>query len=188
MNDVITTIFEQLNSSKRKVEKADCYEMRIEIQFLERIVTRYFQKSSYAEILVDAEESNEELIEDEDDEVLEDHVKGLILMLIENMKRELTVFGLQNKDDPKIGKSITIHNQHTTNQSQTVNIELFKEIIKDSLTGKQMKELSDIVKEEKNSDRVVPKIVNKLKSFGENVASNIVASLITNPHIYTSLF
>ena len=44
------------------------------------------------------------------------------------------------------------------------------------------------IKEEKGDlEKAKPKVIDKLKSFGENVASNILANIITNPAIWTLL-
>ena len=67
-------------------------------------------------------------------------------------------------------------------------VNLFNEAIKDDLTGRQIKELKQIVEDE-NGDmkKARPKIVDKLLSFGKDVASNIVANLLTNPSIWNGL-
>jgi hypothetical protein len=52
------------------------------------------------------------------------------------------------------------------------------------LTGSQLKEIKQVVDETKGDlEKAKPKIINKLKSFGENIASNIIANIITNPTI-----
>ncbi|HEY9001924.1 MAG TPA: hypothetical protein VIM89_11270 [Mucilaginibacter sp.] len=189
MNEIITSILRQLENIEEAVEEGDCYDIRAEIHLLGRIIERFFKKSSYEGVLNDADEDNEDLIDKEGrDKDLEKHVKHLVFMIIENMREELKVFGLPGNNDLKIDKSITINNQHTLSQNQTLNISLLKEVLQDSLTGKQYKELTEIVKEEKDTKKASSKIVEKLKSFGSDVASNIVASLITNPHLIIGLF
>ena len=89
-----------------------------------------------------------------------------------------------------INVTTTINNTNTQsqNQAQTIAIELFLEAIKDDLTGRQIKELQEVVTAS-NGDlqKARSGIIEKLKSFGANVASNIVANLITNPAIWNSL-
>ena len=76
----------------------------------------------------------------------------------------------------------------TQTQEQTLAVELFIEAIKDDLTGRQIKELKQVVN---NADgdlqKARPGIIDKLKSFGSDVASNIVANLLTNPMIWGGL-
>lgn len=75
------------------------------------------------------------------------------------------------------------------NQSQTQNqeINIFIDAISDELTGKQYKELKSIAQEESNPDTSKQKIVEKLRSFGSDVLSNIVANIITNPSIWNCM-
>lgn len=89
-----------------------------------------------------------------------------------------------------INVTTTINNTNTQsqNQVQALAVELFLDAIKDDLTGRQIKELKEVVTAS-NGDlqKARPGIIEKLKSFGANVASNIVANLITNPEIWNSL-
>ncbi len=73
------------------------------------------------------------------------------------------------------------------NQSQQQSASFVLDSIKDALTGSQLKEIQTIAKEEKNPDKAKTKIIDKLKSFGEDVLSNIVANLITNPNMWSQL-
>lgn len=67
-------------------------------------------------------------------------------------------------------------------------VELFLDAIKDDLTGRQIKELKAVVAEADNDmQKARPGIIEKLKSFGADVASNIVANLLTNPAIWGGL-
>ena len=48
--------------------------------------------------------------------------------------------------------------------------------------------LKQVVDEEKGDlEKAKPKVIDKIKSFGENVASNILANIITNPAIWSCL-
>ena len=84
--------------------------------------------------------------------------------------------------------NINNSNSQTQNQQQTLAVELFLEAIKDDLTGRQIKELKAAVAEADNDlQKARPGIIEKLKSFGADVASNIVANLLTNPAIWGGL-
>lgn len=88
------------------------------------------------------------------------------------------------------GVNITINNTNSQsqNQEQSLAVELFIEAIKDDLTGRQIKELKSVVAEADNDlQKVRPGILTKLKEFGADVASNIVANLLTNPVIWGGL-
>ena len=104
--------------------------------------------------------------------------------LIDNIIQEIENIGLPD-NDVKIDKSITITNN--LSQSQILEFNFIIDIIKDELNGKQIKEISTIINS--TDDPVVKKdkIINKLKSFGENVLAGIVAGIITNPAILTQI-
>ena len=88
------------------------------------------------------------------------------------------------------GQTININqNQHQAQtQSQSQSFELFMDAIKDHLTLGQFQELQKIVKETPNAEEARPKIIDKLKSFGESVLSGILTNIITNPTIWGGLF
>ena len=67
-------------------------------------------------------------------------------------------------------------------QKQTVDIEVIINALKDELTGKQLKELNSIIKESESSDKS-KKVVEKILSFGSNVAAGILGNILTNPQI-----
>ena len=90
------------------------------------------------------------------------------------------------------GINFTANFSNTNNQSQkqeqTLAVNMFLEAIKDDLTGKQVKELKGVIAESAgDKEKARSGIVEKLKSFGSDVASNIVANIITNPSIWQSL-
>lgn len=79
--------------------------------------------------------------------------------------------------------NIQITNTQSVSQQLTLNI--FLESIKDELTGKQVKELKEIMKNyEEEPETTKAKILEKIKGFGGDVLSNIVANILTNPSIY----
>lgn len=102
---------------------------------------------------------------------------------IEEIIEDIKAVGLPGK--MKDSSSINITNNLTQSQqqeqSQQLVVEIFMEAIKDELTGKQQKEIKAILEEEMDIVKAKPKLIDKLKGFGENVLSNIVANIITNP-------
>ena len=89
-----------------------------------------------------------------------------------------------NKGDMKM--NININNSQSQNQSLEIN--LFLDAIKNELTGRQIKELKDVVAQAGNNlQKAKPQIIDKLKSFGENVLSNIMATILTNSTIWSLL-
>ena len=80
---------------------------------------------------------------------------------------------------------LNITQNQTQNQHQQIDLVL--DSIKDALTGSQFKEIKAIANEEKEPEKAKSKIINKLKGFGSDVLSNIVANLITNPTIWSQI-
>ncbi|MFJ1473421.1 hypothetical protein ACILE9_04070 [Capnocytophaga cynodegmi] len=83
---------------------------------------------------------------------------------------------------------ISITNNQTQNNSQEINLNIFNEAIKDEITGKQLKELKEILAGFKEDpEKTKSTLLEKIKGFGSDVLSNIVANIVTNPTIYNSL-
>ena len=85
--------------------------------------------------------------------------------------------------DKQSSTSITINN------TQKVVLNLFTESIKDEITGNDYKALKEILKNyDREPEQTKLKLTEKLKSFGSDVLTNIVANIMTNPNIYSGLF
>ena len=78
-----------------------------------------------------------------------------------------------------IDKSINVHVSQNQSQRQSQSLDFFMDLIKDELTGKQYKEIKEIIETEPNPALAKTKLVDKIKSFGIDVASNIVSNIIT---------
>ena len=88
------------------------------------------------------------------------------------------------------GTNVTINNlqQNTQNNTQEIIFKIFLEAVQDELTGKEMKELKEILSEfDKEPEKTKLRLLDKLKKFGGNVLSNILANIITNPNVYSGL-
>ena len=95
---------------------------------------------------------------------------------------------VKRKDAINVTTTINNTNSQSQNQEQSLAVELFIEAIKDDLTGRQIKELKAVVEESDNDlQKARPGILDKLRSFGTDVASNIVANILTNPMIWGGL-
>ena len=89
------------------------------------------------------------------------------------------------KQDHSSAVTVNVNQSQTQNQSQEINI--FIDAIADELTGKQYKELKSIAQENPNPENSKRKIAEKLKSFGGDVLSNIVANIVTNPSVWNCM-
>ncbi|MCJ8288361.1 MAG: hypothetical protein HRT58_21940 [Crocinitomicaceae bacterium] len=112
--------------------------------------------------------------------------------ILEGHINNLNRFGYKPKGKGEGGTSINLEvNQHN-NQSQItnvkVNLDIILEALTDELTGGQVKELKGILDSEDEVEKRKKSFIDKLKGFGDNVASNVLANLIINPQIYGQLF
>ncbi len=92
---------------------------------------------------------------------------------------ELETFGSREKPQNN-NSSVNIN----LTQNQSVNINLLITALEDELTVSQMREVNDIMKSAENSKDKKAKILEKIKNFGNDVASNILANILTNPAIW----
>lgn len=94
----------------------------------------------------------------------------------------------QKQDMITINNTNANSNTQSQSQEQALAIHLFIEAIKDDLTGRQIKELKEIVAEADNDlQKARPNILAKLKEFGIDVVSNVLTNVLTNPTIWTLL-
>lgn len=116
------------------------------------------------------------------------HAKMLALAKALNIiPQTSTSLAKPQKKDNGFTINVNQNQSQVQNQEQNIAINIFVESIKDELTGKQQKEIKEIIEAHKDKpEEAKPKIIEKIKSFGENVLSNILANIITNPHIFSS--
>jgi hypothetical protein len=94
---------------------------------------------------------------------------------------ELETFGLpEKKEKDNSGININL----TQNQNQTVNINLLISALEDELTVSQLRDVNELMKTDEPKSEKKRKIIDKIKSFGSDVASNILANILTNPNIW----
>ena len=86
----------------------------------------------------------------------------------------------------KSGTNITINNSQSNNQSVVFNLVI--DTIKDEITGKELRELKELLAEyEKEPQKDKSKLKDKIKNFGTDVLTNMIANILTNPNIYSGL-
>src|SRR5690606_36010560 len=110
--------------------------------------------------------------------------------LIESFVSDINKFGLPSKDklpEKTDGINITVNQSQnqTQSQKQTVNIDIIIKALQEELTGKQLSEIQQIIDEEEKPETKQNRIVEKLKSFGKDIASNVIANILTNPALYS---
>jgi tRNA uridine 5-carbamoylmethylation protein Kti12 len=91
-----------------------------------------------------------------------------------------------NKIFDKKETNITIHN--TQNNTQSVVFNIIIDAIKDEITGKDLKELKELIRDyEKEPEKDKSKLIDRIKNFGTDVLTNMIANILTNPNIYNGL-
>ena len=113
---------------------------------------------------------------------------ALPTVIPDNRTTQITEKKGKGKDAINVITTINNSNSQSQSQEQSLAVDLFIEAIKDDLTGRQIKELKSVVTEADNDlQKARLSIIAKLKEFGSDVASNIVANLLTNPMIWGGL-
>lgn len=113
-----------------------------------------------------------------------------LLAILEAFADQPTIIFQENNKERENGINISINNNNSQSQSQeqSIAINMFLEAIKDDLNGKQIKELKKVIDESGNDkEKAKNGIISKLKSFGSDVAANIVANILINPAISSGL-
>lgn len=100
---------------------------------------------------------------------------------------------LPNEPEKDLGKNgnwtNNINIENNLSNTQQLSVTLFLEAIKDELTGKDFKAIKEIMQDYKTEpEETKNKLIEKIKGFGGDVLSNIVANILTNPTIYSGLF
>ncbi len=94
---------------------------------------------------------------------------------------EIETFGpYKKKEKENSGININL----AQSQNQTVNINFLISALEDELTVSQLREVIELMKTDKPKSEKKRKIIDKIKSFGSDVASNILANILTNPNIW----
>ena len=117
-----------------------------------------------------------------------DTIKQRLSSTISSMIEQLEAMGLPEHASGK-GISINQSVQQKQEQGQEMTLSIFLESIDNELTGKQRKELKDLLEKVRNKsiDEQKESVIDKLKSFGIDVMSNIVANIVTNPEMWSVL-
>jgi hypothetical protein len=190
MDDQVNKIIDFIKLTLSELDRLNRNEVFSTTTTLDSILIRHYDKSvAYKQDLTSIRQGLGLLISSNTDKPpigfsLED-VKGWYITLLKAMISELELLGLPSTNDVKIDKSINVSvNQ---NQNQTQVVDLFLDAIRNEITGKQLTELKAIITNEPNIESAKSKLLSKLKDFGIDICSNIIANIITNPIIWGGL-
>lgn len=109
-------------------------------------------------------------------------------ILIEGQIKEIERFGIPvvaSKEENN-GLHINITQNQSQNQETKINLSLLIESIQEELKGSELKEIQTIIDNQEIEPQVKKnKIIETLKKFGGDVATNIIANILTNPALYS---
>lgn len=124
-----------------------------------------------------------------DERYLTPKQQNKLLAILEAFKKYPQI--IESKKVTNRGSNINISNNisntNTQSQSQQQGIEILIKSLEDELSVSQLKALKQIVEKEGDFEKAKPELIDKIKSFGKDVASNILANIITNPAIWPYL-
>lgn len=124
-----------------------------------------------------------------DEKTLAPSQQKKLLAILEAFKKYPQI--IESKKATNRGSNINISNNisntNTQSQSQQQGIEILIKSLEDELSVSQLKALKQIVEKEGDLEKAKPDLIDKIKSFGKDVASNILANIITNPAIWSCL-
>jgi hypothetical protein len=99
---------------------------------------------------------------------------------------DIEKFGLPHLISKHDALSINVHQHNEQNQSTqvSINFEYIVEILKGELRTSEIEELKEIIESEMEQKEKKKSFTDKIKSFGTDVSSNILASIFTNAQVY----
>ena len=85
--------------------------------------------------------------------------------------------------------SVNVHQHNEQNQSTqvSINFEYIIEVFKGELRTSEIEELKEILEADIEPKEKKKSFIDKIKSFGSDVASNILANILTNPMVYEQI-
>jgi hypothetical protein len=112
--------------------------------------------------------------------------------ILESLLKDIERFGLEEppkeiKANEVIKVDVNQHNSQNQSTIVNVNIELILESLKFGLSGIQIEELKEILESDQESKEKKKSFAEKIMSFGSEVASNVLANLLTNPQVFEQL-
>jgi hypothetical protein len=111
-------------------------------------------------------------------------VKETAKAIIESCISELEILGspMQIYDGNNSGLNLTV--VQSQSNKQTIKLDLIVQALQEELTGKELSEIQSILDSKETSESKKTKTIDKLKTFGSDTLSNIIAGILTNPSIW----
>lgn len=112
--------------------------------------------------------------------------------ILESLLKDIARFGLEEPPkEPRRKEIVNVEVSQTNNQTQSTNVSISMSLLIDVLKGElrtsEIQELKEILESDQEPKAKEKSFIDKIKSFGSSVASNILANLLTNPQVYDQL-
>ncbi len=108
--------------------------------------------------------------------------------ILKSLIKDIEDFGIVKSDSKSKmeGVNVNLHQHNSQNQSTSVNINIdfILDVLKGELRNSEIEEVKEILESDDEPKEKKKKFIDKIKSFGSDVASNILANLLTNPQVY----
>jgi hypothetical protein len=117
------------------------------------------------------------------------HAKREAEVFLKSIISDIEHFGVPKIIESKQGEklSVNVNQQNTQSQSTSVNINFILDVLKGELRNSEIEEVKEILESHDETKVKKKKFIEKIKSFGSDVASNILANILTNPTIFEQL-
>lgn len=110
---------------------------------------------------------------------------------LESIISDIQHFGIVQFIEDNIKDTISVnvnqHNEQNQSTQVSINLEYIIEVLKGELRTSEIDELKEILDADMEMKEKKKSFVDKIKSFGSDVASNILANILTNPMVYEQI-
>lgn len=111
--------------------------------------------------------------------------------ILDSIISDIKDFGLPKPSKENSDKAMNLSINQTNNQTQSTTINISLSIITDAIKGElrtsEIDQLKEIIESSEEPTEKKKKFFEKIKSFGSDVSSNILANIITNPKVYEQI-
>ena len=87
----------------------------------------------------------------------------------------------------KVSVIVTQENNQNQSTSISINIDFIIDVLKGELRTSEIEEVKEILESDDEPKEKKKKFIDKIKTFGNDVASNILANILTNPQVYEQI-
>ncbi|MDD2673918.1 MAG: hypothetical protein PHF81_03460 [Flavobacterium sp.] len=110
---------------------------------------------------------------------------------LESLISDIQHFGLPHLEavskEDKVSVVVTQENKQNQSTSISITIDFIIDVLKGELRTSEIEEVRDILESDAEPKEKKKRFIDKIKSFGSDVAANILANILTNPQVYEQI-